>query len=240
MSKQNQETETIMPHGGENLEVMANAHNYNRYLQDLVRRYSHGAHSVVDFGAGIGTFSACLELPPENIHCVETEPSSRQEILKKGFNVYADVTELPAESMPYIFSLNVLEHIENDAAALQDLYRTLEPGGWLFIYVPAFQILYTSMDAHVGHHRRYRITSLMDCVTQAGFVIEESAYTDALGFFATLAFKIFDKPEPAPLNARLVEIYDRFVFPLSRLLSTPLAKILGKNVFVVARKPLDS
>ncbi len=229
-----------MPHGGENLEVMANAHNYNRHLRDLVRRYSFGAHSVVDFGAGIGTFSTCLELPPENIHCVETEPLSRHEILNKGFNVYADVTELPAGSMPYIFSLNVLEHIENDAAALQDLHRTLEPGGCLFIYVPAFQILYTSMDAHVGHYRRYRITSLVDCVTQAGFVVEESAYTDALGFFATLVFKFFDKPEPAPLNPRLVEIYDRFVFPISRLLSIPLAKILGKNVFVVARKPLDS
>jgi SAM-dependent methyltransferase len=240
MSERDQAAVTAMPHGGENLEVMANAHNYNRYLCDLVSRYSHGARSVVDFGAGIGTFSACLDLPPENIHCVETEPASRQECLSKGFNAYSDVSELPEASIPYIFSLNVLEHIEDDAAALRDLYRTLEPGGWLFVYVPAFQILYTSMDAHVGHHRRYRISSLVDCVKQAGFEVERSAYTDALGYFATLVFKIFDKPEPAPLNAKLVEIYDRFLFPLSRLMSVPLARVLGKNVFVVARKPLDS
>jgi hypothetical protein len=34
-----------------------------------------------------------------------------------------------------------------------------------------------------------------------------------------------------------VRFYDRLVFPLSRLLSLPLGKVLGKNVFVVARKP---
>ena len=240
MTEHSRPPATDLPHGGENLEVMANAHNYNRYLRDLVRRYSEDAGNVVDFGAGIGTFSASLELPPENIHCVETEPSSRKEILGKGFNAYSAITELDAGSISYVFSLNVLEHIEDDAAALRDIYRTLKPGGRLFVYVPAFKILYTSMDTHVGHYRRYRIAGLVDRVNQAGFVVEKSAYTDALGYFATLVFKIFDKPEPAPLNAKLIEIYDRFLFPLSRLMSIPLAKVLGKNVFVVARKPRDS
>ena len=93
------------------------------------------------------------------------------------------------------------------------------------------------MDAHVGHLRRYRLHGLVALVQDAGFVVEKSAYTDALGFFATLAFKLFDKPEPAPLNPRTLRFYDRWLFPLSRALSVPLAKVLGKNVFVVARKP---
>jgi len=134
----------------------------------------------------------------------------------------------------------VLEHIEDDAAALADLYRLLAPGGRLFVYVPAFAALFTSMDSHVGHHRRYRLTGLVKLVEDAGFVVDKSAYTDALGFFATLAFKLFDKREPAPLNPKLVRLYDRVFFPLSRLISVPLAKILGKNVFVVAHKPASS
>jgi len=226
-----------LPHGGENLEVMAEAQNYNKFLCDLVCRYSGDADSVVDFGAGIGTFSGCLGLPPQDVHCVETEATSRQAIVQKGFNAYSDISELQRGGTPYVFSLNVLEHIEDDAAALGDLFRVLRPGGRLFVYVPAFNSLFTSMDAHVGHHRRYRLRGLVHMIKHAGFVVEKSAYTDALGFFATLLFKIFDKPEPAPLNPGLVRFYDRLIFPLSRCLSVPLAKILGKNLFVVARKP---
>ena len=225
------------PHGGENLEVMAEARNYNKFLCELVRRYSNNADSAVDFGAGIGTFSGCLGLPPEKVHCIEIEASSRQVILEKGFNAYSGIAELANGSVPYIFSLNVLEHIENDAAALHDLFQLLSPGGRLFLYVPAFEALFTSMDAHVGHHRRYRMSSLVKRVEEAGFMVEKSAYTDSLGYFGTLLFKLFDKPEPAPLNQKLVRFYDRAIFPLSRLLSVPLAKVVGKNLFVVARKP---
>ena len=225
------------PHGGENLEVMAEARNYNQFLCDLVSRYADGAASVVDFGAGIGTFSGCLDLAPQDVHCIETEAASREAILQRGFNAYSDAAELAPGSIPYVFTLNVLEHIEDDAAAVEDLFGLLKPGGRLFVYVPAFSILFTSMDSHVGHHRRYRLRELVRLIEGAGFVVEKSAYTDALGFFATLLFKLFDKPEPAPLNPKLVRFYDRLIFPLSRLLSVPLAKVLGKNVYVVARKP---
>ncbi len=234
--ERNQAIETP-PHGGENLEVMAEARNYNQFLCDLVCRYSDDAASVVDFGAGIGTFSGCLGLAPQDVHCIETEAASREAILQKGFNAYADVSGLQQGSMPYVFSLNVLEHIEDDAAAVSDLFDLLKPGGRLFVYVPAFNSLFTSMDSHVGHRRRYRLRELVHLIEDAGFVVEKSAYTDVLGFFATLAFKLFDRPEPAPLNPRLVRFYDRLIFPLSRLLSVPLAKVLGKNAFVVARKP---
>jgi len=237
MSSADQSPIAELPHGGENLEVMADAINYNKYLRQLVRRYADDASSVVDFGAGIGTFSGCLDLPANKVHCIETEARSRSAIEQKGFHAYADTAELSAAAVPYIFTLNVLEHIDDDAASLRELLRILEPGGRLFVYVPAFASLYTSMDAHVGHVRRYRLRGLVDVVQDAGFVVEKSAYTDALGFFATLVFKLFDKPEPAPLNQRMLRIYDRWFFPLSRVLSVPLAKVLGKNVFVVARKP---
>lgn len=223
--------------GGENLEVMRDAHKYNRYLRQLIRQYSGAAGTALDFGAGIGTFSDSLDIPNEHVYCIEPDESSRAFLAGKGHQPYADLQCLDDAIIDYVFTLNVLEHIEDDAAALGEIHRVLKPGGRLMIYVPAFMLLYSSMDAHVGHHRRYRMQGLHNLVLQAGFKVEKQRYTDALGFFATLAFKLFDGPEPAPLNPRTVGFYDRYLFPLSRLMSVPLARVLGKNLLMVASKP---
>lgn len=230
-------TQTDRPFGGENLEVMAEARNYNDWLRGRVRRFGGGADAALDFGAGIGTFSGSLSAPRQRIHCVEPDAASRDVLRDKGFNAHADIASVPDACVPYAFSLNVLEHIDDDVGALRELYRVLEPGGRLFIYVPAFEILFTSMDRHVGHVRRYRLGQLEARVREAGFDIDAAGYADALGFFATLVLKAFDTPDPAPLNPRLVRFYDRVCFPVSRMLSVVLSRIVGKNAWVAARKP---
>jgi len=225
--------------GGENLEVMQDAEKYNHFLRQLIRRFSNNASTALDFGAGIGTFSDSLNIPSQQVHCVEPDSAARVLLANRGFHTHASLSEIDSVSISYAFTLNVLEHIEDDAAVLRDLYRVLEPGGRILIYVPAFPILYTSMDAHVGHYRRYRMAKLVDIVEQAGFEVKYKAYADALGFFATLALRLVDDLEPAPLNPRMVRIYDRYLFPLSKALSIPLAKILGKNVWLVATRPTE-
>jgi SAM-dependent methyltransferase len=226
--------------GGENLEVMQEAKKYNHFLRQLIRQFAGDAESALDFGAGIGTFSDSLDISPQQVHCVESDSAARMQLRQQGFQAHERLSELDSASVSYVFSLNVLEHIDDDMAVLQELYRVLEPGGRMLIYVPAFSILFTSMDAHVGHLRRYRMAGLVELVEHAGFEVSKKAYADALGFFATLVYKIFDKPEPTPLNRRLIAIYDRYFFPVSRIVSVPLARILGKNLYVVATRPRGS
>ena len=225
--------------GGENLEVMLEAKNYNNFLQQLIRKFSGDATTALDFGAGIGTFSGSLNIPPQHVHCVEPDSDARELLMGKGFQVHQSLSEVDTKSISYVFTLNVLEHIEDDVAILRELFRVLEPGGQILVYVPAFALLYTSMDAHVGHHRRYRMAELVKKMNQAGFNVHKKAYADALGFFATLAYRLVDKSEPAPLNHQVVKLYDRYLFPLSRILSIPLCKILGKNLYLVATRPAE-
>ena len=223
--------------GGENLAIMQEARNYNAYLRSLVIRYAGNADSALDFGAGIGTFSDSLGIAPQRVFCVEPDGAAREVLSQKGYSAVADLAQLDDQCVPYAFTLNVLEHIEDDAAIVAELFRVLQPGGRLFVYVPAFNVLYTSMDALVGHHRRYRRNGLASLLEGAGFVIEKTAYTDVLGFFATLAYKVVDRRKDGALNARSVRLYDRLVFPASRILSTVFASLLGKNLYIVASRP---
>lgn len=229
---------TIHQHsGGENLEVMREARKYNQYLRELVQRFCGDAETALDFGAGIGTFSDSVNIPRDRIHCVEPDKGVQLYLASEGFNAHESLAEVADSTIDYLFTLNVLEHIEDDSAILDEIFRVVRPGGRILVYVPAFMILFTSMDSHVGHHRRYRLKGLTKIVENAGFHIEKRAYFDALGFFATLVFKLFDSPKPAPLDSRMVGLYDRYVFPASRLLSVLFARILGKNLYIVARRP---
>ena len=222
--------------GVDNLEVMMEAKNYNRHLVQLITSYAKSTRSLVDFGAGTGTFARAISEQGYEVACVEPDSYLREKLRSDGFVVYSDITELSKMSSDFIYTLNVLEHIENDHQALFQLFATLRPGGRLLVYVPAFAILYTSMDRKVGHYRRYSRKSLVGALHQAGFQIDDARYVDCIGFLATLLYRLTDNKE-GDINPRALRLYDRLAFPVSRALDRNFSRMFGKNLLVYARRP---
>lgn len=222
--------------GVDNLEVMQEAVNYNRYLLNTVREHAPARAKVVDFGAGAGQFAAPLAQLGMDITAVEPDSVLQQRLRAKGLRVANSASELRDGSIDYIYTLNVLEHIDDDAGALRSLYAKLTPNGRLLIYVPAHPVLYTSMDAKVGHVRRYTRAVLMSRVSEAGFRIERVVHVDSIGFFATLLFKLIgNKSGNVSLGA--LKLYDRLVFPVSRALDLVTRRWFGKNLLLICIKP---
>lgn len=222
--------------GLENLEVMAEARNYNAYLLNLAVACADKTDRIVDFGAGTGIFAEPMRALGFSIVCVEPDDDLRAHLQSAGLQVRSRVSELQDGDIDYIYTFNVLEHIPDDATAVSQLYRVLRPGGRLLAYVPAFEVLFTSMDRKVGHYRRYRRSELVGLLTRTGFRVDKAEYVDSLGFLAALLFKSFDRGD-GTLNPTAVRIYDRLLFPLSRLFDAAFHSVCGKNLLVVARKP---
>jgi SAM-dependent methyltransferase len=224
----------------DNLDRMAElAPNYNRFLTRLVEKYLPGEKKLVDFGAGTGTFADMLRARGLTVVCMEPDAAMNAQLQARGLEAHASIESLPESDAPAIFTFNVLEHIEDDVAALRSIFRRLRPGGRLLVYVPAFQIIFSSMDRKVGHHRRYTRGMLCARLRQAGFRIESARYADSLGFAASLAFKWFGN-DRGDLNPAGLRVFDRWVFPLSRALDLVARFIVGKNAIVLARRPQES
>jgi len=222
--------------GTENLEVMADAINYNNFLVSLICKEVKPGELVVDFGAGIGTFSKQVAIAGHTVHCVEPDHRLLDRILALGLPASENIANFEDESIDLLYTLNVLEHIKNDVKVLEACYQKIKPGGCILIYVPAFNVLYSSMDISVGHIRRYTRTTLSEKAQLAGFTVVRNEYVDSAGFFASLLFKMFGN-DSGTINRSALILYDRYVFPLSRLADFICNKVFGKNVYLIARRP---
>jgi predicted SAM-dependent methyltransferase len=160
-------------------------------------------------------------------------------LIDAGYECHNTTDEIVNSSIDFIYSLNVLEHIENDAYVSQQLFRILKPGRNCLIYVPALQILFTSMDKKVGHLRRYNLKTIKNIMQNTGFIVEEAKYADCLGFFATLVYKYFGNDDGS-LNIKMLKIYDRIIFPISRYLDLLCHPFFGKNLYILVRKPIGN
>lgn len=225
-------------------ELWANEASLTRYNQDIVKKLSRdlplGA-KVLEFGAGIGTL-AQLWLKATGIRpvCLEIDPGLQKIIQERGFECHSSIEGLEGQ-FDLIYSSNVLEHIEDDQKALEQIYQKLKPGGLLALYLPAFQCLYSDFDAAIGHYRRYEKAELITKLKNARFDIEKCNYADSIGFFAWLSTKWKKQNTNATNNSNpQLKFYDQWVFPISSLLDViGLRHMFGKNLLAISRKSIN-
>ncbi len=152
----------------------------NAWLRyDLIERTLaglDGIESILEIGAGRGALGARLA---SRFHYVGVEPDelsyeAAKEVLGRlgGEMVCGDVSALPEDAVfDAACAFEVLEHIEDDAAALRAWRERLRPEGRLLMSVPLYQRRYAAADRFVGHYRRYDPEPL-------GKLLRETGYAD--------------------------------------------------------------
>lgn len=233
--------------GKDNLVAMQSAVNYNNYILQLIigeiawlLRYRETL-TVMDFGAGIGQFAKPVKQylednsPESELICMETDTEQQQTLDVSGLLCRDSLSEIADSSVDIIYSINVLEHIEEDESIIKQMMLKLKPGGRLLIYVPAFPVLYSRMDSLVGHYRRYRKKNLVNLIKKYQGHVYKANYVDTLGFPISLLYRFFSKGN-GTMSANSVEKYDTLVFPLSREIDDWTGGIIGKNLLVFAWK----
>jgi SAM-dependent methyltransferase len=223
----------------ETLHSLDGATNYRDWILAMAAPHLAGATRIVELGAGHGTFTAQLaEVAPTT--AVEPAPRSYTRLEERFGDdpridvVRGDATDLPDATFDVAFLSNVLEHIEDDVAALTQLTRALRPGGRVIVFSPAFDLLYSEFDAMVGHFHRYRLPELRERFERAGLEVVTSRYVNLPGWFLWLLYvRILGRVPTRPATALA---YDRLVVPVIRRLERSIRPPFGQSVLCVGRR----
>jgi SAM-dependent methyltransferase len=96
--------------------------------------------------------------------------------------IVSSATDMPFETASFdaVTALDVLEHIEDHAAAVREIRRVLKPGGPLIATVPCHPALYSAHDAALHHVRRYTRPEFLALLQAGGFTVERVTWTNSL------------------------------------------------------------
>ncbi len=222
------------------LRRMAALDRYNAFLFEQIKPAI--GQRVLEVGAGTGNLTQFLRTS-DSVLATDVDPQY-VELLRRRFEHHSNVDvavfdlaaplpeRLARQKFDTVICLNVLEHIEDDRAALARLRELLEPGGRLILLVPAHPALYGTIDRAIGHYRRYERDALVRLLEEVGFQVEEKKHVNATSIPGWLLNGRILKRRSVPgmqarIANRLVPLYR-----LERRLNLPF----GLSVIAIARR----
>jgi ubiquinone/menaquinone biosynthesis C-methylase UbiE len=225
------------------LEALSQCGNHRVWFAGFARPYL-GEHPI-EIGSGLGDYALQWLPSVEKFTATDADPALLAELRKRMAahpNVSVRELLLPTQDRgdhSCLVAYNVLEHIEEDVAALQSMARLVRPEGYIVLVCPAFQFAMSPVDIATGHVRRYTKRSMTRALTAAGLEVEHVRYANSLGLICYYAFTSVLRRQPSMGGS--VTFYDRLIVPVVRFLERLIGRPpFGQSVVAVARVKEDA
>ncbi|MBS0001194.1 MAG: class I SAM-dependent methyltransferase [Cyclobacteriaceae bacterium] len=234
------------PEGQITLEVISEAHRFNRWMYETIEPFCTG--KILEIGSGIGNISAFFleaghpivlsDIRKNYIEHLERQFSDHSNLLGIVQMDLVDPDFMNKNvsmlgTFDTLFALNVVEHIQDDHLAIQNACALLRKGGTLIILVPAFNFLYNQFDRSLGHYRRYTRKSLKALLVRNNLKTLHSRYFNLAGTFGWFVSGKLQKNNTIP--GRQMKLYNRLV-PAFKMLDKLVLNNAGLSVIAVGRK----
>ena len=231
----------------------------NRLFKKLVNQNARkdGKTKLLEIGCGTGNFieqmkdERSLEITGSEIY-IKGLQYAKANLPEMDF-VQFDVTHSSiTEKFDMIVAFDVLEHIEKDMIALNNINQMLLPDGKIIISVPQHMFLWSSLDDIVKHKRRYSRKELVEKLESVGFSIEYVTSFVFLLFPLMFISRLFDKNKSTNENdgrelekrvlfsGLLNSLLDAFMRVDEYLIDLGVSLPVGGTLVVVASKPITS
>ena len=180
--------------GNQNLKTIENADNFTEWMYSEVKPYLR--KNILEVGSGIGTYSEKIASDFKERKIIFSDIDDEYVAgLNKRFQDNKNVSciklnlENPSDfknikhKVDSAIALNVIEHIEDDVAALNNMYSLLERNSRFVVLVPAHKFLYNCLDESLGHYRRYTKQEIIQKVSRTKFKINKIFYFNFISIF---------------------------------------------------------
>lgn len=203
---------------------------------------------VLDVGTSTGTNLRLLtDMGYRDVTGLDMSPEAIRFCTDKGLPPVrqGSITAMPFAdaSFDLVLATDVVEHVDEDQQAVDEVARVLRPGGTALFTVPAFQSLWGLQDEVSHHKRRYRRAGFRGLVDRAGFAVVDQFYFNYLLFAPIwLARRLIplmapDAKSETELNPPLVNRLLLGVMQLDVATAPWLRPPAGVSYLVLARKP---
>ena len=225
-------------------------HRSNEILREIKKLE---LSQLVDVGAGTGSVCGFLAQNDVEVAAIEPLKAGATSIQKKGIQTICgrlEIVNFPPESIKAYGVFDVLKHIENPNQLLDEMYRTVEPGGYLLVTVPCGQRLWGEMDKSLGHYRRESTKTINEVVSRSGFTPIKSKYLFLrlvlpAFFLKAIPFRlgiqrseqqVFETVQSEQSSNVLVNTLIRFVLSIESIISRRKPIPYGLTVLAVYKK----
>jgi SAM-dependent methyltransferase len=217
----------------------------------LLRPYL--GRTLLEIGAGVGRITALVADAGCYDELVAVEPSPQFfSLLQTRTGASPKTTLMEAEAAKLlpdyhehfdsVYSVHVMEHIENDRQFLETMLELTQPGGNVIILVPAMPFLFSDLDRNIGHYRRYTKKMVRALIRDLPVQVQQLAYNNLLGVLGSLYFSKFRKinyQKDDAARSKFHSVYhwfSEYIVPVIRVLERAIPVPLGLNLTIVLRK----
>ena len=181
---------TADEHGSHTLNRLSRAPRFNSWMGDVVR--PHCGQRVLEIGSGTGNLT-CQLIPREIYYASDINPLYLDSLKGLPHNrpyLHVSLTDVTkGETLPQVpggfdtvVCLNVIEHVDDDRGAMENIRKVLAPDGRAIILVPNGPQLMGTLDEVLGHRRRYTPESLQQLAEQSGFTVQQTILFNRTGW----------------------------------------------------------
>lgn len=214
----------------------------NNAIADVFKRYIPMDGEIIEIGAGNGAVARDLisnnyDRAVADIHLRGLKYAQTYGI-KKCHKL--DIYQMPfVDEFDAVCLFDVIEHLDEEALALENIYDSVKEQGKIVVTVPAHQWLWSRDDAVAGHKRRYTRQSLIESIQKAGFKTVECKYIFSL-ITPLLALRRLIRPDHgAAVNpGELVQLNDQAGVKMNPFVNFLLSKLRAIDRLVQRMLPL--
>jgi SAM-dependent methyltransferase len=204
--------------------------------------------AILDVGTSTGTNLRMLRDEGfGNVQGIDLSPEAKRFCEAKGLGevTLGSVLDLPYPDNAFdlLLATDVIEHVDDDARAIEEIRRVLRPGGRAVFTVPAFMSLWGPQDIVAEHRRRYRKRPLLERLRLGGFDVLVSYYFNYLLFLPIWLARKLLRLLRVPLrsendvNFGLMNAVLWVVFEFDVWSARYLRPPFGVSILAVCRKP---